>query len=189
MLQTALASREVVAGQEAPHVNCLALVPLLYQWKPNKTLIICYYCSEIDLATMSVRGDKEKRAGESTWVGKVYKSTISEFNLISCSSPFPSAVSIDLSPGKAIAHREPVFAFSQSDWDVWPAFCHCGHFCCWSLCPSGVCLCALFESTANSQQTATGPLLEHASKANRQALLFTLSLRQGAAITRHTCHP
>lgn len=54
-------------------------------------------------------------------------------------------MSIDLSPGKAIAHREAMFAFSQSDWDVWPAFCHSGHFCCWSLCPSGVCLCALFE--------------------------------------------
>lgn len=92
----------------------------VYQSSPNKTLIICYYCSEIDLATMSGRPDKEKalRRVESSraLLQKVYKSTISEFNLISCSSPFPTAaVSIDLSPGKAIAHREPMFAFSQSD--------------------------------------------------------------------------
>ena len=30
----------------------------VYQSNPNKTLIICYYCSEIDLATMSGRRDK-----------------------------------------------------------------------------------------------------------------------------------
>lgn len=34
-----------------------------------------------------------------------------------------------------------------------------------------------------SQQTATGPLLEQTSKSKQTATLFTLSLREGAAIT------
>ena len=91
-------------------------------------------------------------------------------------------MSIDLSSGKALAHSEPVFAFSQSDWDV------CASFVTLSRSPllspllsvecvyvHGLCVsCRLF------QQTTTNPLLEQ-SVSKQTALLFTLSL--GSLIT------
>lgn len=57
------------------------------------------------------RPSADERGKESGHSFKVYKSTITECDLISCSSPFPSAVSIDLSLGRPWPTENPCLPF------------------------------------------------------------------------------